>query len=467
MDSQHIEAVDVLQAQIAEYYSRKVPFRIYHGSTNATRVLTFKRSELVDTSKLDRVLHIDKQARTALVEPNVSMDRLLDATLAYGLMPPVVTEFPGITVGGAIQGGAIESGSFKWGAFSQTVRSMEMILGNGTKLTISPDEHADLFYGTAGSYGSLGVITAAEIKLIPAKKFVTVTTIPISSFAEGLAITEKYAASSCDFIECGMMQKSCGSIVIGNLSNKVEGKLLRFSRARDPWYYMYIEKNSIARKSITDTIPIKDYIFRFDRGAFWAAQLAFQQSGLPFNAFTRFILDPLLRTRKLYQAVQESAAAQRYICQDIVVPAKSLVPFMDFIDTELAMYPTGFCAVMSEMRSPLQFNSIKNSDLVFNVGVYGLRVEPYQKFVEVNKRIESVTRELGGRKWFYAHSYYSKKDFWEMYDKTWYDDLRKKYHATTLPDIYERIRVKETYEINTRKAALRTLLGRAKLRIVD
>jgi hypothetical protein len=467
MDPQHIEAVDKLQLQIKEYYFRKVPFRIYHGSTNSTRVLTFKRSEMVDTSNLNRVLHIDKAKRTILVEPNVAMDKLLDATLEYGLMPPVVTEFPGITVGGAIQGGAIESGSFKWGAFSQTVTKLEVILGDGTKIVASPDENADLFYGTAGSYGSLGLITAAEIKLIPAKKYVNVTTVPLDSFQQALELTQKYAKSSCDFIECGMFRKDRGAMVIGHLSDEVSGEVLRFSRARDPWYYMYIEKSALAQKTVTNSIPLKDYLFRFDRGAFWAAQLAFQQSGIPFNALTRFILDPLLRTRKLYQAVQESAAGQRYICQDIVMPAKTLVPFMNIIDEEFAMYPTGFCAVKTDARSPLQFNSIENTDYVFNIGVYGLRVEPYAKFVEVNKFIESQAAKLGGRKWFYAHSYYSEKEFWQIYNKRWYDGLRKKYHATTLPNIYDRISINETHVVNTKRAALKTLLGRAKLRIID
>jgi FAD/FMN-containing dehydrogenase len=41
------------------------------------------------------------------------MDKLVKATLKYGLVPPVVTEFPGITVGGAIQGAAAETSSFR------------------------------------------------------------------------------------------------------------------------------------------------------------------------------------------------------------------------------------------------------------------------------------------------------------------------------------------------------------------
>jgi delta24-sterol reductase len=467
MNKQHDAHVSRLQTQIQDYYARKVPFRVYHGSTNSTRVLSFKRSEMIDVSDLNHILHIDTKTRTAIVEPNVPMDKLVDVTLKLGLVPPVVTEFPGITVGGAIQGGAIESGSFKWGAFSQTVKSVEMILGNGELVHASPTEHADLFYGAAGSYGSLGLITAATITLVPAKKYVVTTLLPVHSFQQSLELTKQYEKSDYDFIEAGMFNKNGGAVVVGKLSDKPEGKILRFSRAHDPWYYMYIEKHAKQDAPVTNSMPLKDYLFRFDRGAFWAAQLAFTQSGLPFNAFTRFALNPLLKTRKLYQAVQASAAGQRYICQDIVVPAKSLIPFLEYMDEKYHMYPTGYCAVKTEPKSPLLFNGVQDEPMVYNVGVYGLRVEPYDKFIAVNKDIERITRQLGGRKWFYAHSYYSDKEFWQIYDKKWYDRLREKYHATTLPGIYERVRVSETYAVQTRKAALKTAFGRAKLRISD
>lgn len=467
MNTEHDQTVSTLQRQISDYYQRKVPFRIYHGSTNATRVVDFKRSEMIDTSHLNHVLTVDTRARTVRAESNVPMDKLLDATLPHGLMPPVVTEFPGITVGGAIQGGAIESGSFRWGAFSQTVLEVEMILADGTFVKASPTNRSDLFYGAAGSYGSLGVVVAATIKLIPAKQYVQIKQIPVSSFKEALDLTETYTKSDCDFIEAGMFRKDRGSVVVGTLSDTVVGSKKYFSRAWNDWYYLYIKRGAFAGKTIIDTVPLKDYLFRYDRGAFWAAQLAFDQSGLPFNAATRFILNPLLKTRKLYQAVQESAAAQRYICQDIVLPHDGLVPFMEYMDKAFAMYPTGFCAVKADVRSPLQFNAISGTEQTFNVGIYGLRIEPYEKFVEANKQIEAKTRELGGRKWFYAHSYYTEQEFWEMYNKKWYESLRKKYNATSLPDIYERTRVKSIYKIDTKKAALKTLLGRAKIRMSD
>ena len=40
-------------------------------------------------------MRVDTKKNVALVEPNVPMDNLVDATLRHGLVPPVVMEFPG------------------------------------------------------------------------------------------------------------------------------------------------------------------------------------------------------------------------------------------------------------------------------------------------------------------------------------------------------------------------------------
>jgi len=52
---------------------------------------------MVDTSGLRNVIRIDRENKTVLVEPNVPMDAPVGATMKHGLVPPVVTEFPGIT----------------------------------------------------------------------------------------------------------------------------------------------------------------------------------------------------------------------------------------------------------------------------------------------------------------------------------------------------------------------------------
>src|SRR5436305_848051 len=106
---QHNDAVKTIADRVRQFHKHKTPFRIYHGSTSTTRQSQFRRNELIDTRKLSNVLKIDISRKVALVEPNVSMEKLVETTLHYGLVPPVIMEFPGITVGGGFAGTAGES----------------------------------------------------------------------------------------------------------------------------------------------------------------------------------------------------------------------------------------------------------------------------------------------------------------------------------------------------------------------
>jgi len=180
----HNEAVAVIAANVRQFYDRQEAFRIYHGSTNSTRKSSFQRDRMIDTSDLSRVLKVDTKTRTALVEPNVPMDRLVEATIEHGLVPPVVMEFPGITVGGGFAGTSGESSSFKHGFFDRIVNWTEMVLANGDIVTASDTEKSDLFNGAAGSFGTFGITTLLELQLIEAKKYVELTYYPVTSVSE-------------------------------------------------------------------------------------------------------------------------------------------------------------------------------------------------------------------------------------------------------------------------------------------
>jgi len=158
---------------LAEKEHKKI--KIYHGSSNSTRNLNYKSKHTVDISDLDQILGLDTKNHTILVEPNVSMEKLVDFTLKHKLIPKVVMEFPGITVGGGISGISGESSSFKYGGFHETVTEYEVVIGNGSVVRATHVKNSDLFYGLPGSYGSLGIITSVKLQLVPAKKYVQVT----------------------------------------------------------------------------------------------------------------------------------------------------------------------------------------------------------------------------------------------------------------------------------------------------
>ena len=269
----HDKRVASLADQVRQFYDSRVPFRVYHGNTNSTRTLVFDRRATLDTSGLTHVLAINPSKKTAIVESNVSMDALVRQTLRYGLMPAVVPEFPGITIGGAIQGGAGESSSFKWGGVNSCANWCDIILADGTVTRASRAKHADLFWGMAGSYGTLGVVTAAEIQLIPAKKYVATTYIPVTSFAEAVRIVSKATADGYDFVDGILFAKNAGVIVAGKLASTAVGPIRHYRRPYDPWFYLHAQTMAAVGSETTESIPVMDYLFRYDRGAFWMGSM--------------------------------------------------------------------------------------------------------------------------------------------------------------------------------------------------
>lgn len=463
MDKQHKRQVAELAKQVKRFYEQKKPFKVYHGSTNSTRILSFDRDNMVDVSQLNRVLKVDKRRKVAIVESNVPMDKLIEATLPHGLVPPVVMEFPGITVAGGLQGGAGESSSFKYGTFNRTLNWYNIMLANGEVLRASPKQHADLYWGAAGAYGSLGVVTAAEIQLIPAKKCVNVTYHPVSSFTEATRLIQKFTKEPYDYIDGILYGSDNGVIITGSLSDTPHGPIRTFTKRSDPWYYLHVEKISRTGKVYQESIPIYNYLFRYDRGAFWMGAYAFKRFRSPFNSLTRWLIDPLMHTRRLYDALQASGLSQECIIQDLGMPARNVARFLEFLDREFGFYPLWLCPILPDRHSPFLSLDI-NANMAINVGAWALLNLPEDQMIELNRKIEQEVEKLDGKKCLYGHCFYTEEEFWTLYDKSKYDRLRAKYRAETLPDIYSKIRYKPV-KVNAKRGLLYALLGKNGIRI--
>ncbi|KAI9826830.1 MAG: hypothetical protein M1832_005769 [Thelocarpon impressellum] len=444
----HNEAVAVIAADMRGFYDRKEAFRIYHGSTNSTRQLRYQRRKMIDTSQLTKVLRLDGEAKTALVEPNVPMDQLVQATLPSGLLPPVVMEFPGITVGGGYAGTAGESSSFKYGFFHGTVNWVEMVLANGDVVRASGTERADLFHGAAGTCGTLGVTTLLEIRLIEARTFVELTYHPVSSVSESIERLEGAQEDmGNDYVDGILFALDRAVVMTGRLTNEVRPgvKIQRFSRASDPWFYLHVER--VTRSSVspvTEAIPLVDYLFRYDRGGFWVGRYAYRYFLTPFNRVTRWALDYFMHTRVMYHALHESGLSQRYIIQDLALPRSTVEEFIKYVDRTIGCYPLWLCSLRPREGDQLSLHPHSASgprglETLVNVGVWGPGPTTASEFVELNRALERKVRELSGMKWLYAHAYYTRDEFWSIYDQPWYEALRAKYDAASLPNVYDKV----------------------------
>ncbi|KAL9065264.1 MAG: hypothetical protein Q9161_008343 [Pseudevernia consocians] len=446
----HDRAVQRIAASVRDFYDRKKKFRIYHGSTNSTRQSTITRNNYVDTSPLSHVLRVNPEDRTALVEPNVPMDRLVEETMKYGLIPPVVMEFPGITVGGGYAGTSGESSSFKHGFFNRTINNVEMVLANGKVLNCSDSENADLFHGAAGALGSLGVTTRIELQLCEAKKYVETTYYPVSSIVEAIEKIEEVTADpEVDHVDGILFSKTKGAVMAGRMTDTQENTapINCFSDANDSWFYLHV-KNVVSGKkdSTTELIPLAEYLFRYDRGGFWVGALAFDYFKMPFNNFTRWWLDDFLHTRMMYTALHASGQSKKCIIQDLVLSYSTAEQFVEYTDRAFGIWPLWLCP-LRQSPQPTMHPHLKEIDSngqalkpMLNIGLYGWGPSQPDEFVKANRDLERKVRELGGMKWLYAQTYYDEEEFWDIYDREWYDALREKYDAAALPSAYDKVK---------------------------
>jgi len=386
------------------------------------------------------------------------MDSLVQATLQQGLLPLVVMEFPGITVGGGFAGTSGESSSFKYGVFDSTITWVEIVLANGDTVTASETENPDLFRGAAGSFGTLGVVTLLKVQLREAKSYVELTYQRTTSVPETIE-TIKGAMNNHenDYVDGILFGRDYGVVMTGRLTNQIRPgtRLQRFTRARDPWFYIHVER-VFARSSspVVEAIPITDYLFRYDRGAFWTGAHAFKYFLTPFNRITRFFLDRFMHTRVMYHALHESGLADQYIIQDLPFPFATVQKAIEYIDAEFKIWPLWLCPLRNPRKGHRSLHvSAMGEDVategVLSIGVWGPGPKDHRKFIGANRRFEGKIYELGGIKVLYARTYYTEDEFWRVYDRQWYDSLRQKYHATTLPTVYDKVKA----DLDSKKAS--------------
>ncbi|KAG6986468.1 FAD-binding PCMH-type domain-containing protein [Physcia stellaris] len=457
----HRHKVEKVAASVQQFHKRDEPFRIYHGSTNSTRRTTYSGENSVDISRLSLVLKVDATARTVLVEPNVSMDRLVEATLEHGLIPPVVMEFPGITVGGGFAGTGGESSSFRHGYFNETVNFIEIVLGNGDVVIASRAERSDLFHGASGAVGTLGITTLLEIQLIEAKRYVKATYHPVGSVSEAVDKVRKETSNpDIDYLDGILFSQGHGAIVTGSLadSSPSSAQVQTFSNAKDPWYYLHVKGKSLRSDKVhTEYIPLPEYLFRYDRGGFWVGASAFDYVRFPFNWFTRWFLDDFLHTRMLYRALHASRQSTRYVVQDLALPYTTAERFIDYTSESFGIWPLWLCPLRQTRLPTFHPHSAKTEadgqtlKPMLNIGLWGFGPSRHDHFVAKNCQLEHKLRELGGTKWLYAHTYYTEEEFWEIYDRQSYDTLRQKYHAGSLPSVWHKVMVdtvSQNHEMN-------------------
>jgi delta24-sterol reductase len=475
----HAKKIDLLQAEIKHYRFSKEnssPLTLHYseGYSNTTRTKSYKnKCPQIDFSQFNDVLLVDPEKRIALVEPRVTMETLLQATLPFHLVPPVLPECKGITVGGAIMGGAGESSSHLWGSFNDICPSYKIIDGEGNLIQLSPRENQDLYYGIVGSYGSLGALVLAEIQLIPAQELVF---LEYHVFSDAFDAIEKmkslsHASKPPDFVDGIIFAKNLAVIMEGHLQPKDQRTqnipLFSLKSPLSPWFYQHVKHIAAQSrgKSYREKMPIEDYFFRYDLGGFWLGAYLFQipliarliSQGIwnfgggqsdhfnkseihqfyPFpepHLLGRTLLRPFLNSQTLWALLHkaESWVQKRMIIQDFCIPESNALKFCEQICDNPAIFPIWLCPLKGtrtpQIFAPHLLPDLSNDRYLVNFGIYG--ISPRSNHIpQLTKMLEQQTHACGGRKTLYSRSYYTEKEFWQIYPHNAYKILREKTKA--------------------------------------
>src|SRR3989338_5602814 len=90
-------------------------------------------------------------------------------------------------------------------------------------------------------------------------------------------------------------------------------------------------------------VPIKDYLFRYNRGAFWMGKHSYSMYHMPFNRFTRFLLNPFMNTRTMYKALHATNVAQKFLIQDLYIPFSKADNFLEYTIKTHNIFPLWLC----------------------------------------------------------------------------------------------------------------------------
>ena len=119
---------------------------------------------LVDMRRMNRILEIDPAAKTVRVEPGVRWCDIQRAIDEHDLSIQVMQTYANFTVGGSLSVNC-HGRYIGLGPLILSVKSLKLMLADGSEHVASPEENSQFFFGVVGCYGALGIVTEVTLQL--------------------------------------------------------------------------------------------------------------------------------------------------------------------------------------------------------------------------------------------------------------------------------------------------------------
>ncbi len=371
-----------------------------------------RRDTKIDVSDLTQILDIDPVKRICVAESGVMFCDLVEATLRYGLVPIVVPELETITVGGAVSGCSIESMSYRYGGFHDTCVEYEVVTARGDVMTCRADnQHALVFQMVHGSFGTLGILTRLAFRLVPAKPFVRVDYESHATLdAYQASIRRHFEAEDVDFMDGIIHAPDKLVLCVGRFVDQAP-----FTHAYD-WTRVYYQSTATLTH---DYLKTADYFFRYDRGV---------TNVHPKSFLGRLLFGKLMGSGTTLRIADKLnflfRSDQPTVILDVFLPFSQAPAFMEWYQREVGHFPL-WCVPYKRVHDyewlADSFYAGMQDPLFLDLAIYGMKQPPGKN---IHRMIEEKLRELGGVKTLISHNYYSRDEFWSIWNKPNYDTVK-------------------------------------------
>jgi FAD/FMN-containing dehydrogenase len=217
--------------------------------------IPFNGEIILSLNRMDKIREVDATSNSIIAEAGVSLGRVRQAAADVDRLYPLLLPSEGTcTVGGNLSTNAGGTTAVSWGVARQQVLGLEVVLADGRVMNnlnkLKKDNTGyDLKNLFIGAEGTLGIITAASLRLIPRPRSIETAFVGVASPEAAL---ELFGIAN---------EKSGGNITSFELMYRmgIDYVLKYDSGSRDPLgqrhdWYVLIELSSQQREGLRDTM---------------------------------------------------------------------------------------------------------------------------------------------------------------------------------------------------------------------
>ncbi len=188
-------------------YAANVPMVPVGGNTGLTGATSAENAIMVSLDRLNAVRTVKPEARVAIVEAGTVLDAIHQATEAQGLIFPLTFGARGSAmIGGNLATNAGGSNVLRYGNTRDLCLGLEIVLPDGHVMDLMSELRKDntgynLKHLFIGAEGTLGFITAAVLKLVPAPRVRATAMLALERLQDALPLLNHLQAATGGAVE--------------------------------------------------------------------------------------------------------------------------------------------------------------------------------------------------------------------------------------------------------------------------